>query len=259
MSTENSLPPGVPPAGNPPVVPVVAPQPTPAPVVPAPAPAPVVPADPKPAPVAVETAAPADTGNAVLDAAINVMVTSTGATQADIDRLVGKAMEHGNADLVDEAFAREKFGDKAESIIKLAQAAVQENQASMQRSVQQVYAVAGSKENWDNAVSVFNTNAPDYIREAAKMLLDSGKLNEGAKLIMDTVQNAGLIPTQNPTIGSGGAVVPATSGALSAQAFATEMAALKKEAGNRSLESGPFADKYQRLIQRRTQGRQMGL
>lgn len=251
----NELPPGVPPAGNPPqpVVPVPVP---PAPVVPE-VPA-VKPEVPEVKQEAQPSAATFETGNAVLDAAIGVMVASTGATQADVDRLVTKALEYGNADLIDEAFARERFKDKADQILALARAAVAEQSASVERSKQAVFAIAGGQDNWNSAVSIFNSSAPAHIKEAAKMLLDSGKVQEGAKLVMDTVVQAGLVPQVNPTVQAGG-VVPSNTGALSAANFSKAMTELKQKAGNRSLESGPFAGEYQQLIQRRVAGRRAGI
>ncbi len=256
----NELPPGVPPAGNPPAVP-------PAPVVPvvqvptAPTVNPVLPVPEVPAvkpEVPEAQSATFETGNAVLDAAIGVMVASTGATQADVDRLVTKALEYGNADLIDEAFARERFKDKADQILALARAAVAEQTASVERSKQAVFAIAGGQDNWNSAVSIFNSSAPTHIKEAAKLLLDSGKVQEGAKLVMDTVVQAGLVPQVNPTVQAGG-VVPSNTGALSAADFSKAMTELKQKAGNRSLESGPFAGEYQQLIQRRAAGRRAGI
>lgn len=240
---------------NAPVVPVVPVVPT-APVVPealAPTVKPEAPATPTAtAPLEVQT------GNAALDTAINVVLKSVGATQADVDRLVAKALEFDNAALIDEVFARERFGDSANQVIELAKAAVAESVASIERTKQTVFQIAGGEENWQNAVSLFNHSAPDHLKEAAKFLLDSGKVQEGVRLIMDNVVNAGLVSQVNPTVASG-PVVPSNSGALSAQGFSEAMSALKKEAGNRSLESGPFADKYNQLIQRRQLGRRAGI
>ena len=253
----NELPPGVPPAGNPPQPVVQVPA---APVVPAVKPE--VPAVKPEVPEVKQEAQPStatfETGNAVLDAAIGVMVASTGATQADVDRLVTKALEYGNADLIDEAFARERFEDKADQILALARAAVAEQSASVERSKQAVFTIAGGQDNWNSAVSIFNSSAPAHIKEAAKMLLDSGKVQEGAKLVMDTVVQAGLVPQVNPTVQAGG-VVPSNTGALSAADFSKAMTELKQKAGNRSLESGPFAGEYQQLIQRRAAGRRAGI
>lgn len=229
-------------------------------VVPAPAPAPtaVVPEVKVEAVAAPVNPATVQTGNPALDTAIGVMLNTVQATQADVDRLVNKALEHNAVDLIDAAFARERFGDKADAIVQLAQAAVTENIARSQRTIQEVHTLAGGAENWQQIVSVFNSNAADHIRAAAKAMLDSGQVQQGAKFIMEQVQNSGLLIQQGQQVG-GGAVVPAANGALSATAFAAEMNALRKEAGNRSLESGPFAERYQQLVQRRTAGRQLNL
>lgn len=226
-------------------------------VVPAPEPVvvPEVKVEPTATPVNPTTV---QTGNPALDTAIGVMLNTVQATQADVDRLVNKALEHNAVDLIDAAFARERFGDKADAIVQLAQAAVTESIARTERTIKEVHTLAGGADNWQQIVSVFNSNAADHIRAAAKAMLDSGQVQQGAKFIMEQVQNSGLLIQQGQQVG-GGAVVPAANGALSATAFAAEMNALRKEAGNRSLESGPFAERYQQLIQRRTAGKQLNL
>lgn len=261
MSDPSNLPPGVPPAGNPVVMPpnVQAPVVTPPVVVPAPA-APVTLVTPTAPAESTNLSANPDefkTGNPALDASIGVLISVTGATSTDLQRIVGKALEYGDANLVDTAFVTEKFGKHADQMIALAKAAVEEQGNSQARAVAQVHALAGSKDNWDNAVSIFNQNAPEHLKSAARMLLDAGQLEQGAKLIMDMVQNAGFVPVANGLLQGG--VAPSTGGALNAKQFQEGIAALKKEAGNRSLESGPYAQKLQTLHQRRNLGRQQGL
>lgn len=256
----NGLPPGVPPAGNPPVVPTPPVAPV-VPVVPKPPvpPTPPAPANPAPKEEAVPDntpAAPSNTGNTALDAAIDVMVRATGATQADLDRATDKAFQYGDPNLVDEHFLREKFGAYAEQAIALAKAAVDQAKSNVAALKQTVHDVAGGEANWNNAVALFNQNAPDHMKSAVKHLIDTGKVSEGAKLLMDSVVQAGLLPSQSNEFN--GSTVTTAHGALSAEQFKAELATLRKEAGNRSFESGPFADKYNQLIQRRAQGRRLG-
>ena len=48
-------------------------------------------------------------------------------------------------------------------------------------------------------------------------------------------------------------------GALSASDFTKEYQALRKEAGNQSLESNKFKERYESLLQRRSAGKRMGI
>lgn len=234
------------------------PAPTTPPVTPA---APVQPVAPAVLPV-VPAAEPAtadnvmDTGNAALDAAINVFTTVTKATEADMVRAVGKALEYGREDLIDVAFIKEKFGANADQAIQLAKAAITEKAANLVRQETEVHTLAGGKANWDAAVSVYHTNAPEYMKAAIAGLMDSGKVKEGTQMLLEFARSQGLAPgaplLDNP------AVVPGAAGALDAAGFRAELDKLYKEAGGRSLESGVYGDRYKSLMARRDAGRQLG-
>ena len=241
--SNTGLPAGVPPAGNPPQLPAGASNP------PAPAPA----AQPAPVPTNVT----ANTGSAALDAAINVLASTAGATDADLQRIAGNALQYGDVNLIDRAFLQEKFGKHAAQFEALAIAAVQEQKNATNRAASEVHALAGGEAQWNQAVAVFNQSAPDPIRAAVRALIDSGNTQQGAQLLIEMVRGSGLVPNVNPLV-SGGAAVPSSQGALGKAEFQSEMAKLKNEAGNRSLETGVFAERYQQLLQRRAQGRALG-
>lgn len=241
--TAPTLPVGVPPAGNPPRMPEGV---APAPVVPAPV-----------APVVTPSTITANTGSAALDAAISVLAGASGATDADLQRIAGNALQYNDPSLIDRAFLQEKFGKHAAQFEALAVAAIQEQQNSQSRATTEVHAMAGGQAQWDQAVAVFNQSAPDHMRAAVKALIDSGNTKQGAQLLIEAVRGSGLVPNANPLV-SGGAAVPSSQGALGKAEFQAEMAKLKTEAGNRSLETGAFADRYQQLLQRRAIGRTLG-
>lgn len=229
-----------------------APVPPTAPVVPA---APVVPETPV-APVPDGAGAPMDTGSPALDAALDVFISVTKATEADMMRAVGKALEYGREDLIDLAFIKEKFGDHADQALTLAKAAITAKADNLQRQTTEVHTLAGGKANWDAAVSVYQTNAPDYMKAAVTSLMDNGKVKEGTQMLLDFAKSQGLLPGTVPL--DNPATVPGAAGALDAQGFRAELDKLYKEAGGRSLESGPIGEKYQALVARRNAGRQLG-
>lgn len=197
-----------------------------------------------------------DTGNAALDAAINVFTTVTKATEGDMVRAVGKALEYGREDLIDVAFIKEKFGVNADQAIQLAKAAITEKAAHIARQTTEVHTLAGGKANWDAAVSVYHTNAPEYMKAAIQGLMDTGKVKEGTQMLLDYAKSQGLAPgtvlLDNP------AVVPGAAGALDAAGFRVELDKLYKEAGGRSLESGAYGERYASLMARREAGRKLG-
>ena len=203
-----------------------------------------------------------DTGNSALDTAINTFISVTGAKPADLERAVAKAMEYGNTDLIDRAFIKEKFGKYADQALSLAEAAVKEDvrvqQENITKSKQTVYTAAGGEQQWNQAVSVFNTSATPTIKAAVKALMDQGNIAGGAELLLNSVKDSGLLPNVNSTLQGGGAVAGA-AGALTAAQFQTELATLRNEAGNRSFETGPVAAKYNSLIARRTAGKKLGI
>ncbi|WP_257542574.1 hypothetical protein [Sphingobium sp. CFD-1] len=202
------------------------------------------------------------TGNTALDTAITAFVSVTGAKPADLDRAVAKAMEYGNPDLIDRAFIKEKFGKFADQALSLAEAAVKEDvrvqQENITKNKQTVYTAAGGEQQWNQAVSVFNTSATPTIKAAVKALMDQGNIAGGAELLLNSVKDSGLLPNVNPTLQGGGAVSGA-AGALTASQFQAELATLRTEAGNRSFETGPVATKYNSLIARRAAGKKLGI
>ena len=234
-----------------PVAPVAPVAPVVAPVVPV---VPVIPVAAKDEPVSAVEAM--NTGNAALDTAVNVFTTMTKATDADLERAAGKALEYSNADLVDMVFIKERFGEHADHAVQLIKAAVAEKGNIVARQTAEVHQLAGGQANWEAALSVYQTNAPDYIKAAVVALMDSGKAKEGTQMLLQFATSQGLNPgsvqLNSPTN------VPGAQGALDMQGFRTELNKLRTEAGGRTLESGPYGERYQQLLARREQGRQLG-
>lgn len=216
---------------------------------------PTAPVEPEPA---VKGDVEVDTGNSALDVAVRTFAAVTGATQEDFDRAIANAMEYDNPSLIDKAFIKERFGKHSEQALALAEAAVAENTRRIQSIHSEVHTLAGSKQNWDSAVSVFNSSATDTIKQAVKALMDQGNIKGGAELLLQTVQGSGLLPNVNPSL-NGGSAAGGVAGALSSAQFQQELSALRKEAGNRSFETGPLAQKYSQLIARRQAGKQVGI
>ena len=204
----------------------------------------------------------ADTGNPVLDVAVNTFTKMTGATAADIEKAVASALKYNDPNLVDESFLKERFKGNAEQALQLAKAYVQQvttqQTAQRQAAQQAVISVAGSEEAWTKAVDTFNAIADPETKGVIKTLLEAGHYKYGATQLMQYLQSSGRVPSSSGQLLQGNASQGTLQG-LSKDAFSTALQALKKEANGRSLESGIFGDKYNQLIQQRAIGRAAGI
>lgn len=197
----------------------------------------------------------AETGNPAIDAGIAMLKQVTKLNDADMVRAIGKAVEYNDPNLIDSAFIKERFGEHAAYAELLAKAYLDDQVGQAQRAVTAAYDLVGGKQNWDTASQLFNAKASEHIRAAARALANSGDVAGAAKLVVETVQGLGLISKEAGIIKGGAAL----DGALSAADFSKEYQALRKEAGNRSLESPKFSQRYQNLLSRRSAGKAKGI
>lgn len=207
------------------------------------------------APQSEATTELAETGNPAIDAGIAMLKQVTKLNDADMVRAIGKAVEYNDPNLIDSAFIKERFGEHAAYAELLAKAYLDDQIGQAQRAVTAAYDLVGGKQNWETASQLFNAKAPEHVRAAARALANSGDVTGAAKLVVETVQGLGLISKEAGILKGGAAL----DGALSAADFSKEYQALRKEAGNRSLESPKFAQRYQNLLSRRKAGKAKGI
>lgn len=197
----------------------------------------------------------AETGNPAIDAGIAMLKQVSKLNDSDMVRAIGKAVEYNDPNLIDSAFIKERFGEHAQYAELLAKAYLDDQIGQAQRAVTAAYDLVGGKENWETASQLFNAKASEHVRAAARALANSGDVAGAAKLVVETVQGLGLIAKEAGILKGGAAL----DGALSAEDFSKEYQALRKEAGNRSLESPKFAQRYQNLLSRRQAGKAKGI
>lgn len=197
----------------------------------------------------------AETGNPAIDAGIAMLKQVSKLNDSDMVRAIGKAVEYGDANLIDKAFIQERFGEHAAYAEMLAKAYLEDQVGQAQKAVNSAYEMAGGKEQWDAATQVFNAKAPEHIRKAARALADSGDITGAAKFVIETCQSLGVMAQVNPKL-QGQSGSPA---ALTAEAFSQEYSKLRKEVGNRSMESQAFNGRYQELLARRAAGKRAGI
>lgn len=194
-----------------------------------------------------------DTGSKALDIAVRTFIASTNASQVDIERATAKAIEYNDAGLIDEAFLRERFGDRAAEAKAIAEAVIEQADVKRQQLVQSVYSTAGGKEGWESALALYKEHAPKGLQKALQMMFDSGDdsaVQEAANLVVEFANNSGLVVKgagSRQVAGSGSA----DSQGLSAREFQAAMAKLNP--GSRS-----YRDDYARLIELRGIGKQLG-
>lgn len=207
------------------------------------------------APQAEATTELAETGNPAIDAGIAMLKQVTKLNDSDMVRAIGKAVEYNDPNLIDSAFIKERFGEHAQYAELLAKAYLDDQIGQAQRAVTAAYDLVGGKQNWETASQLFNAKASEHVRAAARALANSGDVAGAAKLVVETVQGLGLISKEAGILKGGSAL----DGALSAADFSKEYQALRKEAGNRSLESPKFSQRYQNLLSRRKAGKAKGI
>lgn len=197
----------------------------------------------------------AETGNPAIDAGIAMLKQVTKLNDSDMVRAIGKAVEYNDPNLIDSAFIKERFGEHAQYAELLAKAYLDDQIGQAQRAVTAAYDLVGGKQNWETASQLFNAKASEHVRAAARALANSGDVTGAAKLVVETVQGLGLIAKEAGILKGGAAL----DGALSGQEFKEAYAALRKEVGNRSMESPQFKPRYEALLARRAAGRAKGL
>ncbi|UVD41497.1 hypothetical protein [Klebsiella phage pKp11] len=178
----------------------------------------------------------------------------SGLTDSDMVRALGKALEYQDPNLIDTAFIKERFGEHAAYAELLAKAYLEDQVGQATKAVQEAYDIVGGKENWEVAAQLFNSKAPEPLRNAARVLANSGELKQAAELVASFCRDMGLIKTQNPMVRG-----VASNNALSAAEFRAEYTKLRQEAGNRSLASPQFSQRYNDLLARREAGKRVGL
>lgn len=193
-----------------------------------------------------------ETGNKALDVAVSAFVRSTGATDADIQRACQNALDYGDPRLIDKVFLQERFKDRADDAIALAEAVIEQHGIEKQRTVSAVYDLAGSKENWDAALAVYKQHAPAGLQKALGMMFSSGEaasVKEAAALVLEYAKGSGVMTQGGQRQVAGGG--PAASEGLSASEFQAAMSKLNPN-------SRTYHADYSRLMDMRRMGKSLG-
>lgn len=163
-------------------------------------------------PVVTPDAPKVATGNKALDIAVSAFVSATGTTEEDISKAMSAAYEAGDVAYIDKAYLRERFGEKADQAIALAEAVYEADTTAQAALIQDVYAAAGTKEQFEQCAEVFKQHAKPAMRSVVKSMLDSGDpvaVREAASLIAEFGKQSGVIVQKDGTRqGSSSGIVP---------------------------------------------------
>ena len=126
------------------------------------------------------------------------------ASKVDMQRAFAKAVEFGDAQLIDSAYLTEKLGDKAQSVIDCATALFEYSAHKAETAIRTVYEAAGGEAVLKQAVQHFNQAASPEERAEIAYLLDSGNtalMKRAAQRIVQYSRQGGAVysPQSQPT------------------------------------------------------------
>lgn len=172
----------------------------------------------------------------------------------DLDRVLGKALSHGDPALIDVNYLREAGGQNAQQLHEIAKGIVDAVVAKSEAITKGIHDSVGGEANWHNATAAFNASAPHELKVTVAQMLDSTNENfikAGAKIVSEFGRNSGYLPQQGAALLNS---VPAGANAqgLSKAQFQTELRKV-------SVDAPGGLEARQALFTRRAQGKAAGL
>lgn len=172
----------------------------------------------------------------------------------DLDRILGRALTHGDKGLIDYAYIQEKGGANAASLVEIAKGIVDSVTAKSEAVTKAVYDAVGGEQNWSASVAAFNKGAPQELRLTVTQMLNSTEDNmitAGAKIVAEYGRASGLLPKIGaPNLNSASAGIQGTG--LTRTGFQEELRKLNPNQRD-------YAEARQALFTRRSLGKAAGL
>jgi len=176
--------------------------------------------------------------------------------EIDRERVLGRAFEFGDPELIDKAYLRDMVGEHADVLAGYFEDVVNRYSNAVEQTVNNIYERAGGKQRWDQMSQAFTRNAPDAIKNIVRKLIDSSnpeEVHQGLDFIFDYSTQSGYVdsPAQRPgtTASAGG------GDALSAEQFSKAV----REIGGRNRNPKVYDTKVEQLRRRRALGIELGL
>lgn len=174
----------------------------------------------------------------------------------DRERVLGRAIEFGDATYIDEAYLRDTVGEHADILLGYFEDIVEEYSEGVEGLVSDIHERAGGKERWDSITRAFKQDASPNIQSLVKRLIDSNStadVQQGLDFIFEYVDTKKLVtkPAKRPATGGGAG----GGDALSAEDFAAAI----RELGGRHANPQQYDRAVVQLRQRRAAGIELGL
>jgi hypothetical protein len=169
-----------------------------------------------------------------------------------VQRAIAKAVEYGDASLIDKAYIASVGGANAAHLTQLAASLVEHTGREGEAAVASAYAMAGGQANWHAAAAVFNQSAPAHMKAVIAQMADSGiraQSDAAAKMVVEFAKgNGGLVQPAGLITGQ---AAPGAEAALSKDQFQDELQKLDRNSRTYEQERGV-------LFGRRKMGKDMG-
>ena len=118
----------------------------------------------------------------------------------DINRAIGKALDTGDPHLIDQYYLREVGGAHAD-ILEGQARLILDRVASIESNItNEAHELAGGKERWDTVTHIFNSKAPQHLRDMVKGALDRGgpqNYKAAIQTVLDFARQGGHVPQPN--------------------------------------------------------------
>lgn len=182
-----------------------------------------------------------------LDFSIQLIGAQTKLTEDNFVDSIRNALKHSDDTLIDydkltQGLTPEQ-AHNAKYIAKSMYKEAQDRTASIQKSA---YDTAGGKEQWESAVSAFQTSAGKAVQLQARALEQGGYIKEAVDLVLSTVRDLGLVVHKGqPSLQCSGKTAPPKT--LSGEQYRTEIGNLIKQYGTNFLSDRVAKAKYQEL------------
>ena len=228
-----------------------------------PIPQPVLTKETQPEPVQAKQEIDPDSliGSNPLETSINMFSHTTGIAPDSFVNAVQAALQYGDDNLIDVTSLTQGLTDpvaKAQAIA-LAKATYQHIQSEQSRVQSTAHQLAGGEAQWTAALEAFNTHADTRTRGYAKYLESEGDIEGAVQHIMQTVQNLGVVNSQQGEFVTPSGGTPAQMQALSYAEYNAAIRELQREAGNAMTNPrSPHYQKFMQLQNAREQGKRLG-
>lgn len=201
------------------------------------------------------------TGGTPLETAVNIFAGSTGITHDVFAASIQNALQYGDPNLIDVATLTQGLKpEQAAQAKALATAVYQQVQSDRNNAVQTAYSKAGGEAQWNTTIEAFNSQAPQWAKDAAKALEQAGNVGAAVDFIINQAQQFGITNSQQGEFIQPSGAQPNSTAALGSAEFKRAIGELQIKAGNElNNPRSPYYAELELLQQRRQLGKRQGL